>query len=252
MAPRSPRRPIRFVILAAPRTGSNWLCTILDSHPEILCHHEIFNPEAIHYSLSCRSGELDLGSVEERDRKPEEVLRRIWQESFGHRVVGFKLCKGQNPTVFRRVLADRGVKKILIERKNRIKTLVSEKVAELTGEWESYPGMVIGKRKLKVEVDLAGLREHIAVTQRYYDGLREMLEDSRQEWLELTYESLPYDDERRRALEFLAVSPRVRDLTGATRKQNPRDLRDLIANFDELASRLRGTDLEQELLSREL
>ena len=34
----------RFVILAAPRSGSNLLCTLLNSHPEILCHHEVFNP----------------------------------------------------------------------------------------------------------------------------------------------------------------------------------------------------------------
>ena len=38
------RRSTRFVILAAPRSGSNLLCTLLDSHPEILCHHEVFNP----------------------------------------------------------------------------------------------------------------------------------------------------------------------------------------------------------------
>ena len=240
----------RMVIFSAPRTGSNWLCTILDSHPEILCHHEIFNPEAIHYSLAFRGGQLDLGTVKERDRRPKEVLRRVWQETFGYRVVGFKLCRGQNPTIFENVLADPGVKAILILRRNRLKTFVSEKVAEVTGEWESYPGMPIGQRRVPVEVDIDTLRAHIETNRRYYDGLRTALGKARKTWLELTYEELPYHEERRRALEFLGVSDH--ELTEATRKQNPRDLREVISNFDELALRLRGSDLEGELLSRDL
>jgi hypothetical protein len=53
----------RFVIFAVPRTGSNWLCSLLNSHPEIICHHEIFNPERIIYSTSYRDGQLDFGST---------------------------------------------------------------------------------------------------------------------------------------------------------------------------------------------
>ena len=47
----------RFVILAVPRTGSNLLCTLLNSHPEILCHHEVFNPQGIFTALTHRHQE---------------------------------------------------------------------------------------------------------------------------------------------------------------------------------------------------
>ena len=239
-----------MVILSAPRTGSNWLCTLLDSHPEILCHHEIFNPEAIHPSLRYRNGLLDLGTVENRDRDPLPVLHEVWRHPFGHRIVGFKLCKGQNPRVFEAVLADRGVKKILVLRRNRVKTFVSEAVAERTGEWESYPGMEIGRQSVRLEVDPDRLRRHAESNQRYYDGLRSQLEAMGQSWLELTYEDLPGHDERRRALDFLGVANHP--LSEATRKQNPRDLREILHNFDALRAALRGSDLERELVSRDL
>ena len=36
------------------------LCTLLGSHPEILCHHEVFNPSGIFYALYYRDGRIDL------------------------------------------------------------------------------------------------------------------------------------------------------------------------------------------------
>ena len=80
----------RFVILAAPRTGSNLLCTMLNGHAEILCHHEIFNPHGIFYSWDRRVGSIDLGTLEERRRDPIGFLDRVWENGDGHRAVGFK------------------------------------------------------------------------------------------------------------------------------------------------------------------
>lgn len=236
---------LRFVVLAAPRTGSNWLCTLLDSHPEILCHHEIFNPERILYSLSCR-GSLDLGTPEERDGDPLRLIDLVWRADFGYRAVGFKLNRGQNPTVFREVLADPNIRKIVIRRDNRIKTYVSEIIAERTGEWESYPGMELGKQKAHVAVDLEDLRRHIELNVAYYNNIYETLRATGQTWFDLTYEELATEDQRMRLLNFLSVTPDAR-LREATRKQNPEDLRDLIANFSELGAQLRGTELEAEL-----
>src|SRR5580693_4511868 len=104
----------RFVILAAPRTGSNWLCSLLNSHPEILCHHEVFNPAGIFYALGHRDGTLDLGTIEERDRRPLEFLERLWRAPLGLPCVGFKMTRGQDERVVQAVLEDRGVRKILL------------------------------------------------------------------------------------------------------------------------------------------
>ena len=244
-----PQASVRFVVLAAPRTGSNWLCTLLDSHPEVLCHHEIFNPEGLHYSLRLRDGSFDLGTVAERDRAPEAVLERVWQESRGHRAVGFKLNRGQDERVFRRVLADPGVRTILLRRRNRIRTFVSEAIAERTGQWESYGGSGTeagaGPRRLVVEA--AALRAGVARNERYYEELESALRAGGRPHLSLVYERLADEEERRRMLRFLDVAERPELLKGGTRKQNPYPLSETIANFEQLARELRGSDLEAEL-----
>jgi LPS sulfotransferase NodH len=239
---------VRFVVLAAPRTGSNWLCTLLDSHPEVLCHHEIFNPAGLHYARSLRGGGFDLGTAAERDRNPEGVLERVWRESRGHRAVGFKLNRGQDERVFRAVLADTGVRKLLLRRANRVRAYVSERIAEQTGRWESYPESPRGEAgPARVTVEAAALRAGVARNERYYAALGETLGASGQGWLELTYEKLDGAEERGRALRFLGVTDRPELLAGATRRQNPEPLRELIANFDELAAELAGSDLAAEL-----
>ena len=60
-----------FVILAASRSGSNMLCRMLDSHPAILCHHEIYNPKGIRLAVTLRETDFTLGTMAERERDPE-------------------------------------------------------------------------------------------------------------------------------------------------------------------------------------
>ena len=246
-APTPPSPPrTRFVVIAAPRTGSNWLCSLLDSHPEILCHHEIFNPEGVHYALSHRDGRLDFGGVAERDRAPLAVLERVWRETAGHPIVGFKHGLGQSREVFAAVLADRGVKKVVIRRAGRIRTYLSEQIAHRTGEWESYPGIELRERPVRVEVDARRLREHAARNRAFYRWIAEELRASGQTALDVLYERLGSPSERERVQRFLGVLE-VAELREATRRQNPGALRELIANFAELETELRGTELFAEL-----
>jgi len=246
---------VRFVVLAAPRTGSNWLCSLLDSHPEVVCHHELFNPERILYAVSCRAGVaggLDrdaFGTVAARDADPLGFLRRVWREgSLGRPIVGFKLNRGQQPRVFAEVLADRRIRKLLLRRRNRLKTYVSEEIALRTEVWESYewsrPAAAPGERP-RIEVPLDDLARHIARNDGYYRELRRGLEG--QGYLELDYESLGDPRQHVRALAFLGAREPEIPLQGATRKMNPCDLRELVAGYDELAAALRGTELADEL-----
>ena len=71
---RAARTHTRFVILAAPRTGSNLLCTLLDAHSRILCHHEILNRAALEaarawrFEPATRAGQLVADIVEQTIR----------------------------------------------------------------------------------------------------------------------------------------------------------------------------------------
>ncbi|HZF08115.1 MAG TPA: hypothetical protein VFE33_04920, partial [Thermoanaerobaculia bacterium] len=139
-------------------------------------------------------------------------------------------------------------------RRNRVKTYVSEMVAQLTGEWESYPGLRPAGERLQVPVLAAGLCRYVEHNQAYYDEIARRLAANGQTALAVDYEDLfgagPESVEG--VLRFLEVAVAEATLQGATRKQNPTDLRQLIANFDQLAAALQGTELEGELHALDL
>lgn len=239
----------RFVLLPAPRTGSNWLCTLLDSHPDILCHHELYNPEGIHLALDRRDGSLSLGTLAERERDPLGLLERAWAAHLGHAAVGFKLNLGQSEAVFRAVLADRGVLKLVLGRRNRVKTFVSEVIARETARWESYGEAGGDAPAPRIRVDPAALLAHAERNRDHFEELRRALSGPGHRVLETGYEDLESARERERILGFLGV--RTLPLTSRTFKRETRDLRDVIENFSEVEAALRGTGLEHELASQE-
>jgi hypothetical protein len=237
----------RFVILAAPRTGSNLLCTLLNSHPEILCHHEIFNPQGIFTALGFHDDSIDRVSLRQRDRDPILFLDRIWQTRQGHGCIGFKSTRGQNEVVLKEMLEDPNVKKIVLRRLNRIKTYVSEKIAQATQQWEVYQEQELILPRPCITVDRADLVNHINENNQFYSSLQPPKDQSNQRFLDVQYEKLFTNSEHRRLLRFLEVRDCEHDLTPASVKQNPMDLRQSVSNFEELAVALDDSELEAEL-----
>jgi LPS sulfotransferase NodH len=230
----------RFVILAAPRTGSNWLCSLLNSHSDILCHHEVFNPNGIFYALDFRDGTLDLGTIDERNRQPLEFLNRIWRHPLGSTCIGFKMTRGQDERVLQAVLDDRAVRKIVLRRRNVLRTYVSEKIAEQTGRWEAYESSELKEKPSRVCVKIEDLRDHVRLNDAFYDRLEQTLWLSGQRCMAVWYEQLFAIDAHSWLLKFLDVSPA--NLIAKSVKQNPDDLTQLISNYHEFESAVAGTE----------
>jgi hypothetical protein len=225
------------------------LCTLLNSHPEILCHHEIFNPAGIFYALPLRDRGFSLGALEERDRHPLAFLERVWQTSCGYRCVGFKTTRGQNEQVLQALLNDRGVRKIVLRRSNRLKTFVSELISQKTDQWEAYRPNDLIRERPKVRVDVEALRVNIALNESYYSTIEESLQATGQDYLAIMYEALFSEIERLSMLTFLRVSADTSCLSIASVKQNSTDLRELVSNFAELEAIFAGSEMEAELRS---
>lgn len=236
-----------FVILAAPRTGSNLLCTLLNSHPDVLCHHEIFNPRGIFYALDRRDGSISLGSLDERDRDPLGFLERVWRWPGGYPFVGFKMTRGQCDAVLESVIEDRGVRKILLRRRNRLKTFVSEVIALETDQWEAYEPGALTVKPPKISIAVDQLRAHAQLNDDFYRRIARALENSGQTGLEVFYENVLSQAEQADILRFLGVAPVGSGLQPSSLKQNPLDLRCVIENFSELDARLEGSEFHHEL-----
>jgi len=242
--------PTQFVILASPRCGSNWLCSLLDSHPEVLCHHELFNPDGIHLSRSLRSKGEILGGVDAREKAPLELLARAWRASLGHKAVGFKLNLGQPEFVFSEVIQDPDTRKIILSRRNRIRSFLSEMIAEKTNVWESYPDSRRMAAPGPQRVEVTDLSRQVVRNRNYYRSLRQRIDAAGQSALELEYEYLAERETHRRILRFLDVDPGP-ELTAETARMNRGSLRSLISNFEQLEQELAGTELQQDLANGE-
>ena len=240
-------RGTRFIILAAPRTGSNLLCTLLNSHPEVLCHHELFNPNGIFSALDYRDGTLDLGSMEARDRDPFLFLQRVWVHPQGASCVGFKMTRGQNDVVMRTLIEDPGVLKIVLYRRNRLKTFVSEQLAMQTDRWEVYTMGELATATPKLQVDVESFKAHCDLNERFYQDIQNSLQSSRQPWIETTYETILAGSEHVRLLEFLGVGATRARLAQSSIKQSDTDLRTHIENYEELELALEGSEYLAEL-----
>ena len=223
------------------------MCTLLNSHPEVLCHHELFNPDGIFYALDYRDGSLHFGSEGERDRAPFEFLQRVWENTEGASCVGFKMTRGQNDTVMRDLIEDSGVLKVVLYRKNRLKTFVSELIARQMDQWEVYAEDELAVETPKLHVDVESLKAHCDLNERFYDGIQQLLQTKQQPFIEMVYENIFTRSEHIRLLEFLGVAATQVRLAHSSIKQNDSDLRSLIENFQELELNLEGSEYLAEL-----
>jgi hypothetical protein len=238
---------VRFVILNATRTGSNFLCTVLNSHPEILCHHEIFNPHVIGVARHLQGSDFRLGTMEERERDPVEFLDRVWRTNLDRSAVGFKMCLWQHEPAYHAVLPDPGIRKIVLKRRNRVKAFVSLLLARQTGEWVVYDDHGMPAPRPRIHVDRDALLENVELHRRFYEETEAALRGSGQDYAQLWYEDLFSSDGLDPALSLLGVEGRPAMPEGQTLKLTPVALRETIANFDALSEELRGSELEAEL-----
>ncbi len=239
-----PGKATQFVIVGLSRSGSNLLAAMLDSHPGIICHHELFNTGEIHRSLRYKGTGLSFGSVSERDADPWAFAARVYGHTDGARAVGFKLLSRQNTPLLLSLLRDRGVRKIILRRRQWLEQFVSQRLAEHTNVWSSMPRdgtvPVPAGPPPRVHVDTPELLRFIRKREVFYRMVALATRHPQQPVLWTAYEDLGNPEAMTRLLEFLGVDPSA-DLQVRTRKQATTSLAERIENYAELQRNLHGT-----------
>ncbi len=240
-----------FVILFLPRTGSNLLASTLDSHPDILCHHEIFNQRLPQCSQSVRSGKikLSLGTASERDRDPWRFLDLVFSQTGvtpdGERnlvkFIGAKISPYDNFWVVLSVLLNRRIKKIVVRRSNFLAAFVSGQLAMKTGQWAVFKDRQAAVQPTQqVEVNVGRFRAFARKRRIFHAAVRLVLAITGQRSIEVDYVTMREPAVRSRLLAFLGAHDVVQ-LSERTQKQERGRLADRISNFDELKRQLSGT-----------
>jgi hypothetical protein len=158
---------------------------------------------------------------------------------------GSNLNRDENDDAAGVLLRDPSVRKILLRRRNRVRTYVSEEIARLTGIWESFDAPVETAIPA-VHVEADDLVRHSALNAAYYAAIEEALHAAGQGWFGTYYEALEDPGELTGILAFLGVEAHA-PLPAASHKRGPADLGAVVENFDELAGALRGTALLDDL-----
>jgi len=239
---------IRFLILAAQRTGSTVVGDALDQHSEISCEREMFlagqkRPRSYNQFLQ-HSHWRRLEARLRPARSIESYLRGFFHAEPPLRAVGMKLMYNQRSAVLDRWIDVHRPRIIHLVRHNAVKVIVSRLTAERRGVY--HVGSNEQAPEGAVEIPTEKLLSELEKLEAAVADQRSWLAD--RDALEISYEELLSDREAlfTRLHEYLGVSPAgVPPLP--LRKVNPDELARAVANFGELEERLRGTRFADQL-----
>ena len=135
----------KFMISCPARSGSSMLCTLIHSHPQAICHHEVFafdgQPTVMgSYARKRRDDpEFERRMRTYRDERPEAFLYDIVFNPQGRRCVGFKFKTDEalQPAyrgILDLIVNDRDIKIVHLVRRNVLDQYISHRVVEQTGK----------------------------------------------------------------------------------------------------------------------
>lgn len=223
---------------------------MLDTHPEVMCHQEIFNPQSPHRCQSARDGIVDisLGSAAERNADPWGFLQMVFcrkgQLSNGQdnpvKSIGAKVAHYDGVLIFLSILLNRHIKKLVLIRKNTLATYVSNVTAERSGIWGSLKNSKKRNEIQKVEIDFSDYKKFHRRRSFYYRILSIIEFISGQKFFYLEYKEIKDKNRIAEILEYIGVANEP-VLKEKFRKQGAAALAERIKNIDELRKQLVNT-----------
>ena len=225
---------IPFLILCHPRSGSTLLHTYLNSHPAI-----VSKGERVITDLRYHHQRIDQNYLTEKVFCPQPKQIKAVGAKFFVNLVAYP--NG-------RVLIDHlndipNLKIILLNRRNLLRVILSNKIAEQTGQmsaWKKAHELSLESRSIYLDP-----KECLALLEKMeeeYDKARKSLDAKNH--LTIFYEDLVSRKEATlySIQKFLQVPPCK--LLSLLRQQNPEPLCELISNYDDLAKSLKGSRWE--------
>jgi len=262
-------RPVLFIVFGHQRTGSTLLASRLNSHPRIRCHEEVFLP-SVDSSPSVKEW-LDVRGLPQWLRVVPSVRTSFLTSLFDVKnisgdigAIGFKVMYNQlslwpkfaylmpgatqllQDPALRKWLRENEVLIVHTLRQNHLKILVSHELAAQSGRFHSRSASV-GDRK--IVISLRSLKPRLRRIQLAERAARNTIKGL--PTIEILYESYTgaggaRDDAR--LCDALGQSVPAGGLTSPLRKISSDNLRDTIANYEQVAAHLSGTRFERFLV----
>ena len=222
-----------FAILGRPRTGSNHLVSLLNSHSDIVCYGEIFRSE---FKLASRIDKSlkDLAEPSVRLKNAKAVVDRIVALNPEVSAVGFKVFP--NHVKFKRgVFGNRISRIVSLVRDNDLAVYSSGKTASITGHGALRVGQAAVRARIRFDSeDFARFRAKLDKERRFWEDF--VASSPQEKQFRIAYEDINDPDRLHDLQSFLGVTPET--LASDMQKRNPADILDRFENPDDAASYL--------------
>jgi hypothetical protein len=237
----------RFVMFAMPRTGSSWLRTALDSHPDITCYAALFRNHRWgknEFRQLQQSPDLRFYEVDYRMANFEAALEAVFEATPPVKHVGLKHMAGAQPKIRDHLAKDPQYRKVILRRDNLLAVYASNLLVKATGQ---------GSARRNVEVKRAPIlfdkKEFKVLSSRYEEKYRELRALCAGGVIEVTYNSLRQGEDMTRLAEFFDIDP-AQMVLDTTRKRGNDSIVDRFENRDDTLAYLKEIDHDQWAVER--
>jgi LPS sulfotransferase NodH len=218
-------------IISAPRSGSNYLCDLLNSHSRVSCYGELFHPDEVPVYFKKFFSRRRIFTLNDREADPSkffnDVMKMTIKKSPKLRMVGSKLLLNDYQlNAGLEVVSSTCSKIILLSRENKLAWYSSLKIATETGVWVSDK-VVMAKQK-KIIFDAAEYQQYLTNQARLLSKVNDGLRRHQIEPYVLTYENLTQPKAFNDVLSYLNLP--VEALKTKLLKQNTNSIIDRFDN----------------------
>lgn len=220
----------QFVIIGRSRTGSNLLASLLNAHPAVTVHLEVFQKVD---NTTCK-----------------DIYDKIVQNSRGCMQMGFKLfyyhpINSIDRSIWEILAANRKIKIIHLTRNNLLRVHISRLIAGRTNEWLAESQSKLRSTDRAVHVDVSKMLSDFRQTRAYINDVQQRFRNH--ELLDVTYEELTTRQQSVLDAIFNFLRVPARKVQSRLMRQNPEPISALVSNYAEVRQALEGTADEQML-----
>ena len=229
----------KFVLFGVPRVGSNYFISLLNRHPDLRCHYEVFSADKVYLSWSDGLLEnhpdwLRFKDPAWRDADPIRFLHQLLHCG-DETIKGFNIFPNQNDDVIRHVCQSGEFAHVFIRRRNLLRSYISQTIAENNNAWNSLKSNALTLDDKRFSIDVADFDRYQRRIQSFYASLMDQLQAAGTNYHLVEYEAFVGDrEELNRCFAFLGL-PAICDTQDTVfQKENRETVEQIIVNYSQL------------------
>ena len=242
---------MRFVVIAATRTGSSHFISLLGGHPDVLVNGNVFdardeNALYVFWPGNEPTRDLKRELIALRRADPEAFLEEIFSTNFGRAHTGFKIFEDENNDILDRLLDDPVIGKIVLYRRNVLARFSSALIARETKKYSRREWQKVGESPKVAFAERAFVKYQRKYV-KFYEAIVDRLNESGQAFYFLNYEDINEPRCMLNVINFIGADCRKEMSRSAQArqlvKQNSPDILSRFSNPGDVVSFLEKHDL---------